>query len=54
MNSKAIYEILNDDKLYKEVCENAYRDLYKSWDEAVGVMYQKYLKVIEDYKQKNN
>ncbi|MBR4407735.1 MAG: glycosyltransferase [Clostridia bacterium] len=51
--AKRIYEILNDDKLYKEVCENAYRDLYKSWDEAVGVMYQKYLKIIEDYKNKS-
>lgn len=42
-----IMKIMNNEKLYKEVCENAYKDLYKNWDEAIKEVYEKYLNLIE-------
>ena len=52
--AKRIFEVLNDPKLHEKVSENAYKDLYKTWEEVVGNMYDKYLKIIEEYKSKNN
>ncbi len=48
-----IIEILNDDKLYKEVSENAHRDLAKSWETISKETYQIYLDVIEKYNRSN-
>ena len=39
-----IIEIMNNEKQYKEVCENAYRDIYITWDEIVDQIYKIYLK----------
>lgn len=42
-----IIEIMNDDKLYKKVCENAYKDLYVSWDDKVKEVYNLYVNIIK-------
>ncbi len=41
-----IIEIIEDEKHYKEVSNNAYRDLYKSWDDVVDSVYNKYIELI--------
>ncbi len=46
-----IIEIINDKKLYKEVCENAHRDLAKSWETISKETYQIYLDIIEKYQR---
>ncbi len=48
-----IIEILNDEKLYKQVSENAHRDLAKSWETISKETYQIYLDVIDKYKRSN-
>lgn len=48
--AKKINDILSDEKFYKEVCENAYKDLYKTWDEIIKEVYKDYIKLIDDYK----
>ena len=45
-----IEEIFKDEKKYKQICENAYKDLYVSWDKAVEKAYKDYLRVIENKK----
>lgn len=42
-----IEEVLSDDKLLKKVSENAFRDLYISWDDEVENIYKEYLRLIE-------
>ena len=32
------------------VCNNAYRDLYKRWDDTINEVYEKYLELIEKRK----
>lgn len=49
--AKAIFDILNDKKLYDSVSKNAYRDLYKNWDMVVKDVYEEYVKSLEE-KQK--
>ena len=34
--------IFKDEKAYNELCENAYRDLYKNWDDTVKEVYERY------------
>lgn len=41
-----IIEALENKKEYKNICENAFNDLYKAWDLQVEKMYQEYLKLI--------
>ena len=41
-----IIEIFKDKELYQKVCENAYRDLYKTWDDIVLEVYNLYLDLI--------
>ena len=52
------YQLINEEnkELYNEVNENAYRDLYKSWDSMVDDAYYLYKDLIEQKskKQKNN
>ena len=45
-----IFEIMNDSKLYKTVCKNAYKDIYVSWDKRIKEIYNLYVDLI---KQKN-
>lgn len=42
-----IIEVIENKKLYEEVSENAYRDLYKNWDDTVEEVYNLYLEIIE-------
>lgn len=45
--AKTIKEIIENEKEYQEVCENAYRELYKNWDDEIKEIYQSYLEWIE-------
>ena len=40
-------EVLNDEALYKKVSENAYRDLYKTWDDAVEILEGYYEEIVK-------
>lgn len=46
-----IVEIMKDEKLYEEVCKNAYRDLYKNWDETVDEAFKLYKELIAKKKK---
>lgn len=48
--SDKIIDVLNDEKLYKKVSENAVKDLYVTWDEKVKEVYDLYLKIIDERK----
>jgi glycosyltransferase involved in cell wall biosynthesis len=43
-----IMNVMKDKKLYKKVSENAYKDLYKNWDDLVDEIYRRYVKLIEE------
>ena len=45
--AKRIEKILSDEKKLKEVSENAFKDLYITWDEEVERIYKEYLRLIE-------
>ena len=42
-----IIEVLNDKELYKLNSENAYKDLYKNWDDKIKEVYEKYFEFID-------
>lgn len=46
--AKRIQEIINDEELYKQVSENAFKDLYKNWDDTIKDVYEEYKNIIED------
>lgn len=46
----AIIELLNDKKKYEEISNNAYKDLYKHWDDLIKEVYDRYIKLIENNK----
>lgn len=46
-----ILEIFSDEEKYKEVCNNAFKDLYLSWDNAVDIAKKDYLRLIEEKKK---
>ena len=46
-----IIEVIENKKLYKEVAENAYRDLYKNWDDTVEEAYNLYQEMINKKKK---
>lgn len=50
--AKKIIDILKDKKLYKEVSENAYKDLYKTWDSIADQVYKKYIELTNKNKKK--
>ena len=43
-----IIKIVKDKKLLNEVSENAYRDLYKNWDDKIKEVYENYLKFLKN------
>ena len=45
-----IIEILKDEALYKEICENAYNQVYVNWEGKIKEVYDTYLKLIEEVK----
>ena len=49
-----IKEIFADEDKYKEVSENAYRDLYVTWDKAVEKAYADYERIIQSYRGEKN
>ncbi len=46
--AKRVIDIMTNRKLYDSVCENAYRDLYKNWDDQIDEVYQSYIKLIDN------
>lgn len=44
---KLINDILNNQELLKTVSENAFKDLYLSWDKALIDVYNRYLELVE-------
>ena len=42
-----IIKIIKNRNVYKNVCENAYKDLYKNWNDTIIDVYKRYLKLIE-------
>lgn len=49
--AEKILEIFGDEEKYVEICSNAFRDLYVSWDKAVEKTYNDYLRVVENKKK---
>lgn len=49
--AEKIMEILNNEKHYNEVSENARKDLFVTWDDCVKQMYEKYLINIQNNKK---
>ena len=45
-----ILEIMKDEKLYKEVCKNSYKDLYRNWNDTVDEAYEIYKELIDKKK----
>ncbi|MGN1222201.1 MAG: glycosyltransferase [Christensenellales bacterium] len=45
-----IYEVCQNDELYAQVSNNAFKTLYKTWDEVVEKVYNDYIKLIEKKK----
>ena len=48
-----IIKIMEDDKLRIKVGNNAFRDLYKNWDDTTKEVYNKYLAILEKYEKRN-
>ena len=45
--AKKIDDIFQDQESYNKVCENAYLELYKNWDDEVKNIYHSYIDLIE-------
>ena len=45
--AKRIEEIMSDTKLYNKVSENAYKDLYVTWEDVTKKAYERYITLIE-------
>ena len=50
--SDKIIEVMNNDKLLNKVKENAFIDLYVTWDKKVDEVYRIYLEKIKENKHK--
>ena len=48
-----ILDIFKDKQEYKKICKQAYHDLYLSWDDAVSIAHKDYLRLIDQFNQKN-
>ena len=46
-----IIEIFKDNQVFKKVCDNAFNDLYVSWDDAVIKAENNYLNLIKKFKE---
>ena len=51
--AKNIINIFKDEKKYKFVSENAFKDLYVDWDSQIENVYKLYLKLIEEKKMEH-
>ena len=45
--SEKIIEIMNNEELYKYVCENAYKEIYVNWDERINEIFNLYTEIIK-------
>ena len=45
-----IIDIMSNEKLYKQVCKNVYKDIYVNWDKRVKEAYDLYLDIINNKK----
>lgn len=45
-----IIEVMENKELYKKVSENAFRDLYRTWDDVVNEVFKMYLDLIDNNK----
>lgn len=45
--AKKVVESMEDPALYKAVAENAFHDLYKTWDDTVAEAYERYCMLIQ-------
>jgi len=52
--AKRIIEIISDEDLLQKVSEGAFRDLYRTWDEAVAAVYEDYLRLIREHRAGNS
>ncbi len=52
--SDKIIEVMTDKQLYNKVSENAYIDLYKTWDKTVDEVYNLYMNLINKNHKKGN
>ena len=50
--AKKIIEVLNNKELYNHVSENAYKKIYRTWDEITDEAYNSYLKLIDEFNKK--
>lgn len=48
-----IIEIFDNPELYNKVCQGAYKELYRHWDDLTKSLYKEYQKIIKEYKQNN-
>lgn len=46
--SDKIIEILKDKKTYNRVCNSAFKNIYKTWDQIVNVVYDNYLGILSN------
>ncbi len=50
--AEKINEIITNEKLYKDVSENAYKDIYVNWDSQVKKVFDAYIEIIENQNSK--
>lgn len=48
--AKKIIEVINDEKLLNKVSENAYKNVYKTWNDVVDKVYKDYIDLINGFK----
>ncbi len=48
--AKKIVDVLNNKELYDKVCNNAYKKVYRTWDDIVKESFKIYLEWIEKYR----
>jgi len=52
--AKRIIEIVSDEELLRKVSEGAFRDLYRTWDEAVAIVFADYHRLVREHEAGNS
>ncbi len=50
--AEKIAEVLADEEKYQQVCETAFKELYRTWEQKVEEAYERYLYLIDKKQQK--
>ena len=50
--AKNIEKLIKNEKFYKKLSKNAFKNLYKTWNDVVEEVYKIYLKHIDEYEKK--